>query len=242
MDLTLPQMLRYGQFIGMGVSEKLTTVAVRTQLGRSHADDAAAVAVARFLALNDDTRRRDVQQIVDYVVARRRGFEEIAAQPNFTLGRRNPRTVMWEIRRWNEEVNRIRHAPQRAWASCGIGGFEQIVIDEHFEVMRWAIVELTDSSELAAEGRAMRHCVATFAWSCAQGECAIFALRGDDCAGAGGFGGAVRHVATMEVALSSRAIAQCQGPCNGRVDAKAMEIIARWAALRGVDLAKARRP
>jgi hypothetical protein len=39
-----------------------------------------------------------------------------------------------------------------------------------------------------------------------------------------------------------RAIAQLQGPFNRRVDATAMEFIARWAALRGVDLDKPRRP
>jgi hypothetical protein len=240
MDLTLPQMLRYAQLIGMGVSEALATAAVRTCIGRSNADDAAAVVVARFLALNPDTRSRDVQQIVDYVHARRRGFQDLAPQPNFSLRGRTARGVMVEIRRWHEDINRLQNVEGQPlmWSSCGVGGYEQIVIGQDWEIARWRIVELTSSSDLGAEGRAMRHCVATYGWRAARGECAIFALRRDD----GGNGGAVKHLATMEVMLPERAIAQCQGRCNRAVDPTAMELIARWAALRGVDLGKPRRP
>ena len=77
----------------------------------------------------------------------------------------------------------------------------------------------------------MHHCVATFARSCARGECAIFALRRDD-----GNGGETKHVATIEIVLPARAVGQLQGPCNQRVTAATMEQIGRWAALRGVNV------
>jgi hypothetical protein len=233
-DLTLSQAMRYGQFVAMGVSEALATAAARTQLGRPNADDAAAVVMARFLAHNADTRVRDVQQMVDYLVARRRGFHDFAAQPNFTLGGgRTARTLMWEIRLWQQEINRLRNTAGQPlfWSSCGIGGFEQIVIDANFDVTRWRIVELTSSAQLAAEGRAMHHCVATFSPSASRGECAIFALRRDD-----GNGGGTKHIATIEVELPGRVVGQVQGPCNQRVTASVMEKIARWAAVAGVDL------
>jgi hypothetical protein len=238
-ELTLPQAMRYGQLIGFGVSETLATAAVRTQLGRSNAGDVAAAAIACFLALNADTRARDVQQIVDYVMARIRGFEDIVPQPNFTLRGRTAQTVMLEIRRWPEEVNRIRNVAgaARVWGSCGVGGYEQIVIDESFEIARWQIVELTSSAELVTEGRAMRHCVATFAWSATRGQCAIFALRRDDANG-----GATKHVATIEIVPQQRAIVQIAGACNRFAGDAAMEIIARWAALRGLDMRAWRRP
>ena len=238
-DLTLPQAIRFGQLIAIGVSEPLTIAAVRTQLGRSNADDAAAVAVAQFLAHNPDTRPRDVQQIVDYVNARRRGFEDVAPRPNFTLRGRTARTLMWEIRRWHEQVNRLRNAAAAPlfWSSCGIGGFEQIVITEDWEIARWRIVELTSSADLVVEGRAMHHCVATFAWTCANRDGAIFALRRDD-----GRGGALKHIATIEVVLPAGAIGQIRGPCNGRVDPSVMDKIARWAARRGVEMGRRRRP
>ena len=234
-DLTLPQAMRHGQFVSMGVSEPLATAAVRTQLGRPNADDAAAIAMARFLAYNVDTRVRDVQQMVDYLLARRRGFHDFAAQPNFTLGGRTARMLMWEIRQWHEEINRLRNAIGQPlfWSSCGIGGFEQIVIDANYDVTRWRIVELTSSAQLVEEGRAMHHCVATFARSCARGECAIFSLRHDD-----GNGGGMKHVATIEIVLPARVAGQMQGPCNQRITASAMEKIRRWAAVVGVDLGR----
>jgi hypothetical protein len=239
-DLTLPQAIRYGQFVAIGVSQPLATAAARTQLGRPNADDAAAVVMARFLAHNNDTRVRDVQQIVDYLLARRHGRDEFAPQPDFTLGGgRTARTLMWEIRRWHEELGRLRNPAGRPlfWSSCGIGGFEQIVIGEDWNVERWFVVELTSSAELTAEGRAMHHCVASFAWSAARGECAIFALRCDD-----GNCGVAKHIATIEVVLPSRAVGQMQGPCNQRVTATAMEKISRWAALQGVKLGGWHRP
>ena len=38
----------------------------------------------------------------------------------------------------------------------------------------WTVRELTSSTELAEESRAMHHCVASYAYRCAQGSSAIF--------------------------------------------------------------------
>lgn len=49
------------------------------------------------------------------------------------------------------------------------------------EVAPWRALPLASTAELAEEGAAMRHCVATYAWDCAEGRSAIFSIRlGDE--------------------------------------------------------------
>jgi hypothetical protein len=235
-DLTLPQAMRYGQFVAMGVTKPLTLAAVMTCLGRSNSGNATAPVIARWLADNPDVRAADVQQIVDYVIGRRVGNGYFAPQPDFHLGDRMPPQVMRDIRQWHAELNRARSMPAALmWASCGIGGFEQIVMHETGDVARWNVVELTTQQALLEEGRAMHHCVVSFGPSAARGDCAIFALRRADAARA------TRHVATIEVELPARRVAQISAACNRQPDGAAMDVIKRWAEAVGVEVARRRR-
>ena len=179
-DLTLPQAMRYGQFVAMGVTEPLALAAV---------DDAASAAatpatplrpsIARWLVNNRGRAApRDVQQIVDYVIGRRVGNEYFPPQPDFHLGDRMPPQVMRDIRQWHAELNRARSMPAAlAWASCGIAGFEQVVMDETGErraVARRRADEPAGARRGGAGDAPLRRVVRP---QRRAGECAIFALR-----------------------------------------------------------------
>jgi hypothetical protein len=232
-DLTLPQAMRCGQLAGMGVTEPLALAAVMTRLGRSSIDNETALVVARWLVVNPDVRAAHVQQIVDYVIGRRGGNEYLAPQRQFHLGARSTAQVLRDVALWHAELNRLasaRATHHLTWASCGIDGFEQLVMNESGAFARWAIVELTTQQALAEEGRAMRHCVASFGSSASRGQCAIFALRCTDATGA------TRHVATIEVELPARRIAQVAAACNRQPDGAARDLIKRWAESSGVSM------
>lgn len=83
------------------------------------------------------------------------------------------------------------------------------------------MVPLRTGSQLREEGRAMNHCVGTYANLVAAGECLIFSIRkGDD------------RLATLEIRTPWRrnayAIAQVQGPGNSRVSSEVWDFARNW--------------
>jgi hypothetical protein len=81
----------------------------------------------------------------------------------------------------------------------------------------WTVRELTSSTELVEESRAMHHCVASYAYSCAQGSSAIFSLSLDQA-----------RRATVEVYPLRRRIVQARGPCNRSCDPEELDVLQRW--------------
>ena len=85
-------------------------------------------------------------------------------------------SLMRQVEAWHRTINRSAPSRNLAWAASDIAGFDRIE-GEGAKQRRFAIVELTSGAELLAEGRAMSHCVGSYAQSCASGRTAIFSLR-----------------------------------------------------------------
>jgi hypothetical protein len=71
----------------------------------------------------------------------------------------------------------------------------------------------------------MRHCVATYARSCAAGHASIWSLRHRWCDAV-----TARSVITIEVWPGSRSIVQVRGPANSVPRGGPLELVRRWAA------------
>ena len=84
------------------------------------------------------------------------------------------------------------------------------------------IAPLTTAVEIAAEGRAMHSCVASYIPKVAQGDACLFSARRSD-----------QRVATIEVGRINggrgAAIVQMRGPCNAILGDKLQTILRRWA-------------
>jgi hypothetical protein len=93
----------------------------------------------------------------------------------------------------------------------------------------WTIRELLSTRDLVAEGRKMKHCVASYAHSCAQRRCSIWTLEMDSAAGAA-------KVLTVEVMNSTRVIVQARGKCNALPSDKVRGVLRRWADQAGLVL------
>lgn len=65
--------------------------------------------------------------------------------------------------------------------------------------------KLDTASKLIAEGRAMRHCVATYVRYVIDGRCSIYSIRDDE-----------RRIATLEIDPSKKEIVQLSGFANSR--------------------------
>jgi len=93
----------------------------------------------------------------------------------------------------------------------------------------WVVTELLTAKELFSEGRRMKSCLSSYAFSCAAGDSAIFSLER-----VYPISGVVEKNATLEVAPSRRTLVQARGKCNGPLATKAMSVVKRWAAANGI--------
>jgi hypothetical protein len=89
--------------------------------------------------------------------------------------------------------------------------------------------ELVNRDALFAEGRAMRHCVYTYAELCRRGQTTIWSLRLR-------VKGAQKRLVTIEVDPRKRAIIQARAKCNLRPGDRSLEIIRQWAARAGLQV------
>ena len=113
-------------------------------------------------------------------------------------------------------------------SSTNIQGYrflEKRVDGEHDR--EWTIQELLDSGALQNEGRAMRHCVYSYADRCRRGETKIWSLRlcveGEE-----------KRMVTIEVDPHRRAIVQVRAKCNLFPGNRSREIIRQWATCAGL--------
>ena len=111
--------------------------------------------------------------------------------------------------------------PLSYWESSGIPSFfhEEGVDDDRrlFEA-----TELLGESELAEEGKAMGHCVATYSQLCASGRSSIWSLRMQISTGR------VIRLATVEVRCTDKLIVQVRKRANKPPTPRELSLLERW--------------
>lgn len=170
------------------------------------------------------------------------------ADADYSLKGRTARSLRRQMEEWHRdlaaveriEVFRRRAAhygndaavPQSAWRKSPIPDWEwepskqQAGVPGETYVMR----QLSSPHELIAEGRAMRHCVASYASSCVMGYASIWGLR--RCVS-----GRVERMLTIELDPLRRAV-QVRGKANRPPRPDERKIVERWAKACGVTLAE----
>ena len=85
------------------------------------------------------------------------------------------------------------------------------------------IAPLATAAEVAAEGRAMHHCAASYIRKVASGDAYLFSARQGD-----------KRIATIEVERTGDriGIAQMRGPCNALLCGNLQSTLRRWAGQR----------
>jgi PcfJ-like protein len=103
--------------------------------------------------------------------------------------------------------------------------------DGHYRKV-YTISELLSSRELEDEGRAMSHCVGSYAGSCASGRTSIWVLKVADAYDR------ETRLLTLEVWNASRQIVQARQKFNTEASPKELSIVRRWASAGGPSLSK----
>jgi hypothetical protein len=225
-DLSIMQAIRWGQVRACGGSERVARAIVSTMLRDTIADEPFWLTVMQFFAANPMLDWRQIGPTVDWIYNQRfvpaPQIPPVIPQPNLCMKGRSVESVLREVERWHRQLNRAVIPGAISWPTCRIAGLEMIDESEPLPLVV-RIDEIVTSSGLLEEGRAMSHCVASYARSCARGASAIFSMRINR---AGGF----ERCLTIEVDPRARQIVQARGKCNVLPSPSQQRYLALWAA------------
>ena len=239
---TVEEALRWGQVYALGGDKYLVDALRGTRLVRSFSNDDFWLNVIRFFVANPMLDVSHVNPIIDYIwhqkYENRRVFVERGvaraigpAQPNFSMRRRTPETLLRQVEEWHGELGREAKGRELEWIRSDISEFHTLEGSEQLQNMKfWSIRELLSSDELVDEGRAMRHCVQTYARSCHTGRSSIWSMEIEDENGR-------RKILTIEVAPREKVIRQVRGKQNRLPTPKEKDLLGRWAEQEGLQLA-----
>jgi hypothetical protein len=239
---TLEQALRWGQIAALGGSERMVDAVCGTRLADRFENDEFWISVLRFFVRNPFLDTSHYGPIVDFIQHQKYETQEVFVEPGvverqppphpgFTMRGRTADGLMRQVAAWHDQLGRELRAGPAQWATSGIGSLSLIEgRSDSRTKRRWTVSELLNRESLVAEGRAMRHCVATYAHSCSTGRCSIWSLRCD--AGEG-----PERMITIDVRPSTRMIVEARAKFNAKPSPQAFRILRRWAEREALGIA-----
>jgi hypothetical protein len=237
---SLSQALRYGEMRGIGGSEKLAREVAAGRLGQKIENPDFWRTVLAFFVAHPEMSLDHVNPIVDFIHTNKFGGDEVLTEggpairnppcPNFSIQGRTLKSILRLVLAWHADLAISKNGAWCSWRNSGIQGYRFLEKRSEEEGDRdWTILELLDSGALQAEGRAMHHCVYSYAERCRRGETTIWSVRLR-------IHGHEKRIVTVEVNPHRRSIIQARAKCNRRPSGRSGDIIRQWAAWAGLRL------
>lgn len=225
--------VRRGQVLGLGGDEDLGLIVGDTVLGRrlgTPQDEEWWAGVLQW-CIHREVGPDHYPGLFRFLDARRR------EDPSFSLKGRTLRTLFGLVQGWQRRLDRKnrearrQEAPPKPAASptfkpSGYRGGTWWLGGRY----PWSIHEILNVQALAAEGRELRHCVATYEGWIREGRTSIWSLR------TLGPGGLPSRAVTIEVNRHTRSVVQARGAGNRPPTAEERQILTRWAEDNGLRL------
>jgi len=213
---TFVEALRYGQVIGQGSGAPLVEAIIATRLGRSFEHEEFWSSVIHWLTKHPMIDLDLVDPIVEYIQLQKYTPQQTGdpQEPNFSMKSRSVNKLLDLVEAWQTRLSRESRIPATRWPRSQIGELQEKTTDKKGFELTWSVRELTTTSELVAEGRALSHCVRSYATGCRSGRHAVFSvqLAVDD----------ERPMRLMTIAVSpkTRVISQMRGRFNAQPTGK----------------------
>lgn len=232
---TVIQALRWGQILALGGTPRLAYAVNGTLLGNSMesaAQEAWRATVIHWLVNQSMLDPTQVEPIVTYVLWRHR------RERRFSMQGRTPQSVLRLVQELNEEnAARERERTRKAGRSRYTyrefprSRFSPGIWETGRGAQRWiwTIEEIRCNRDLIAEGREMRHCVATYEESILEGASTIWSMKVERPEG-------IQRAVTIEVCPRTRSVVECLGKCNRAPLPEERRILERWAAENGLKI------
>ncbi len=152
-------------------------------------------------------------------------------QPNLSIKDRSPEALLEAVAEWHRGLNAVGIRKLSVWQPSGIAPFR--FEENPGESPRiYSITELLSSTELDEEGRAMGHCVGSYAGSCESGRVSIWSVKVVEPPAP------EMRLLTLEVSNQDRQIVQARRRFNNLPEPKELEILERWASEGGPRLSQ----
>lgn len=224
---------RWGQVMALGGDPPVADSLLGTRVVEHFDDDPFWLSFLRFLVRNPMLDPVHVGPIVDYIwhqrfepqlaVADGDGGDQRPPQPNFSMGGRTAASMLQAVENWHRLLGRAIPGGRLKWKKSTIPNFELRAGGENSSKKKvWRIRELLSSNELIHEGRELKHCVASYADSCAKGRNSIWSMEFTT-------DGGVTKALTIELDNSSRMVRQARGECDRLATPLERDVIFRWA-------------
>jgi hypothetical protein len=169
--------LRWAQALGLGATPRLAAALVATPLGVALGDDVFWSDLVRLVAESPLLDPAQVGPLIDYLVWERTAppGDGDRLPVGFTMKGRTLSALLRRSDAWHARLLKERRTAAERWGPIGIGG---LATEERVggRTWWWRATELLTSKDLWAEGRAMAHCVGTYAPSCARGQISIWSV------------------------------------------------------------------
>ncbi|MEX0714729.1 MAG: PcfJ domain-containing protein [Pirellulales bacterium] len=225
---SVEQALRWAQVRGLGGGSALAGAIAASRLGESFDHPDYWTRVIRFLISRPQLAPEAVSPLVEYL--NQHTDELFATRRN---GRKAGTLLLDRALRWWTAPRCASKRPELSWNETGIGGFELVEpVGGSWHSRRWTIRELTNSNEIEAEGKGLRHCVGTYAEDCFKRRSSIWSLTCSD------HRSRFRRLLTIEVDPQTRVIVQARGACDSRPKPDARKVMLQWAASRRLRVEK----
>ena len=184
-----------------------------------------------WFSANPMVPQAEVSPMVDYVDHRR------AEAPAFSIKGRSMLAMMRAMRQWHGQLAKEEALFGRSFSRSGLQPMDIDRSRRHVSGSRvieiWRFREVLDSKTLADEGRAMSHCVYSYAGHIESGACSIWTLTLEDNTGHW------RRL-TIEVRPSIRQIVQARGRFNRLPEPRDMLALDAWAGRNNLQVSLGR--
>jgi PcfJ-like protein len=229
--------IRWGQVHALGGDRQLIEALLGTRIGQQFEHNEFWTSVIRFFVVNPLLDRRHVGPIVDFLHSQRFETREIVVapgevelqpppQPNLTMRGRTAQGLLAQVERWHRDLGRAMAAENLYFKRSGVKELALKTGANSENV--WNIRELLSGADLIAEGKALQHCVASYARSCATGRCSIWAMELHTPLG-------TEKRLTIEL-RGDGIVTQCRGKRNRLPTAGEFEVLKDWVRHAGLTI------
>jgi len=244
-DLDIPSAFRWALVTDLGGDDRLARSVLTTRIGKEFGNEGFWESVVRFFIAYPELEPVHHGPVVDFLhrqkfvppvpnpPADQPGQTSLSApHPNLCMRGRTPESLLRVVRDWHRALAESRSAAT-AVAPWGPSGFAPFAHEEGEGEGRreFEITELLTADELAEEGKAMSHCVASYALACGSGRSSIWSLRVRI------ESGRVVRLATVEVRRGDGTVVQVRRKSNKQPTERELSVIRRWGDAGGPALA-----
>jgi hypothetical protein len=238
-DMPVLRAFRYAQVLGIGGPEPLARSLAGTRIGDDFGHDDFWVTVARWLIDHPEVDAVHHGPVIDFLHDQRyvpsllnplihvpRQPELVPPWPCLSVKGRTPASLLRAVGDWHKSsFSRLRPVTGD-WRRSGLPPFRLEVTGGSGPAV-YTTTELLTAWELAEEGRALKHCVGTYASLCLLGRSSIWSLSRADGSGKR------ERLLTLQVDNATRQLIQARGEGNRAPTAGEVQVLDAWARAGG---------